>query len=391
MTLGLGRIYFSIISWNEDERIISRYKMCKIWEMLFESMPSIGLSTYAIIVNYDTNNSNLSILLSMIFSFINITNTIVTLLTTDNDKIRILRNNINAVDIINTNSNTNTHTRVSIDDKAHGNCNLEMVSSKSSVSPDVDLELELDIGSKVNVNVTDSKTTMNNNNYDVSGVSYWISDETQAIREIKFFQEELYIPNLDLKPRKSKKSCIKLPWQSCMCKCEINKMLKFIILIFLSSDLFLKMLSLLFIVVFINNYDNDSSYSIANRMIICLIFVCSICVLEYFCFQYLVAKDKFKFIFAAKYFLVCTFTISFYFLIFVGLTYLPKIIEKNKFIKYQTFKIILSILFVLFVLVLQLWVDTQIIANTFFALFFGVLVVHVLSFIYLNKIMLTIL
>ena len=85
--LGIGRIYFSIIPWNENETLKSRHKMCKIWEMLFESMPSVGLSTYAILVNsinfdgYNTRNT--SVLVSMLFSFINITNTIVNLLEND--------------------------------------------------------------------------------------------------------------------------------------------------------------------------------------------------------------------------------------------------------------------------------------------------------------------
>ena len=58
--------------------------------MLFESMPSVALSTYAILINdinYDKNGynkANTSILVSLLFSFINITNTVVSLL--ENDK-----------------------------------------------------------------------------------------------------------------------------------------------------------------------------------------------------------------------------------------------------------------------------------------------------------------
>ena len=91
---GIGKIYFSIIPWNNNETLKSRYKMCKIWEMLFESMPSVGLSSYAILVNsigYNGYNArNTSVLVSMLFSFINITNTIVNLLETD----KILKLNV---------------------------------------------------------------------------------------------------------------------------------------------------------------------------------------------------------------------------------------------------------------------------------------------------------
>ena len=80
--LGIGRVYFGIIPWNDNETIKARYKMCKVWEMLFESMPSVGLSCYAILVNSINNNTsrNTSAIISMIFSFINITTTIVSLL-----------------------------------------------------------------------------------------------------------------------------------------------------------------------------------------------------------------------------------------------------------------------------------------------------------------------
>ena len=120
---------------------------------------------------------------------------------------------------------------------------------------------------------------------------------------------------------------------------------------------------------------------------ICFLFVCFILVLEYFCLKYLLTKDKFTFIFALKYFVVCSFTVSFYFLLLVGLTYLTKMIEKETFKKYQLFKICLSSSFALIVLFMELIVESDVIAVQFFVTFFVVLLVHVASFVYLDKVM----
>ena len=168
-----------------------------------------------------------------------------------------------------------------------------------------------------------------------------------------------------------------------------NRLKNLVIWIFLSSDLFVKMLSILFVIAFVNNYgnNNNSTETLIVNGIICFVIVCLILLLEYFCFKFLIAKEKFTLIFTLKYFAVCTFTISFYFLLFVGLTYLPKKIKKQSFVKYQSFKICLSTFYVLIVLCLQLTLASSIIAVQFFLCYVVMLLMHVTSFVYLNKVM----
>ena len=213
LCLGIGRIYFGVIPWNDNETLKSRYIMCKIWEMLFESMPSIGLSTYAIIVNninfdgngYNTRNT--SALVSMVFSFINITNTIVNMVETDKVKVQAVNgtsNEIQMADIIDTNSGKSKDFD---QDKQH-NSKLQMVTSPL---------LEL------------------NNAYDQDIV---------------------------------------------------------------------KMLSILFIIAFVNNYDNSNTDS-DSKMVICIVFLTFVCVLKYFSFKYLIIKDKFEYTFAHFIFNIC--------------------------------------------------------------------------------------
>ena len=44
--LGFGRVYHSVRSWNNDKLIEYEYKWCKLWEIMYESIPSVILSTY---------------------------------------------------------------------------------------------------------------------------------------------------------------------------------------------------------------------------------------------------------------------------------------------------------------------------------------------------------
>ena len=256
---------------------------------------------------------------------------------------------------------------------------------------EIELQLQLEPESKQNNNETGYDSYENNDNQirqfeDGINSNAWIFDSSTG--EIKFFKEEKYISNRtrnNNNKNKLKQGCKK--FLSSMLRFNIDKLKNFIIWIFLSSDLFIKMLSMLFIILFLNNYNNNNNSGKILNGIFCFVFIFYVLLLEYFCFKFLMIKEKFSLILALKYFVVCTFTISFYFLLFVGLTYLPKMIEKESFVKYQSFKICLSTVYVLIVLLLQLIFGINIIAVQFFILFLVVLLVHVVSFAYLNKVM----
>ena len=379
--LGFGKIYFSIIPWKNDETLRARYEMCKIWEMLFESMPSVALSTYAILAN-DTNNdtANTSVFISMLFSFINITNTVVCL--SDNDKIQhggsIAINNIhNNTRCENYNQNRNQNDVNNPRDK---------IGNGDSTTA-IDAMIILDETENKHIHEIELVLDNGDTNDEDGHVhpKYWIFDA--STNDIKFFKEEKCVKtNSKTKKQKSKSRGKTL--FSCLFKFDVNKKVNFIIWIFLTTDLFVKTFSMLFVIAFVNN--NNINTNTSNN-IIGGIFVCCLGVLEYCCFNHLVTNDNNShlnnFGFSLKYFLVCTFTISFYFLIFVGLPYLPKAIERNKFIKYQSFKIVLSTLLVLLVWLLQsfLLLDTQIVSMKFFVVFLIVLLIHTTSFFYLNK------
>ena len=326
--------------------------MCKIWEMLFESMPSVGLSTYAMIVNVKGNMQNTSVLVSMLFSFINITNTIVNLLENDH-KNRLSR--------------------------AQANYNINDFSSGQMTSNTADLDQTGDMHEQV-VEMTACTSNVRIQE-DGNESNCGIFDKT--LNDIRFFKEEKYVSTRERMNNNQRKQACK-QCVSSMFRFNIEKFKSFVIWIFLSSDLFVKMLSILFIIAFVNNYNKNTK--IINEAI-CLVLVSLVLMVEYFSFKFLVIKEKFTKIFALKYFVVCTFKISFYFLSLIGLTYLPKMIDKQSFIKYQSFKTCLSIFYVLIVLFSQLVLQSDVIAVKFFVLFVSMLFLHVVSFVYLNRVM----
>ena len=123
--LGFGRVYHSVRAWNNNELIEYEYKWCKIWELIFETIPSVVLSTFValmdtIVANTINSNSNsnssssmnVSVIVSMIFSFISITKTIVAILTKDKDQ----SNN-------NTEINLNNHNHLQMTSISHNNKN----------------------------------------------------------------------------------------------------------------------------------------------------------------------------------------------------------------------------------------------------------------------------
>ena len=82
--LGFSRIYHSVKTWENDKYIEYEYKWSKLWEIMFESIPSVILSSYITLMELAGNSSDVTaVIVSMFFSFISITNTIVTILNKD--------------------------------------------------------------------------------------------------------------------------------------------------------------------------------------------------------------------------------------------------------------------------------------------------------------------
>ena len=169
----------------------------------------------------------------------------------------------------------------------------------------------------------------------------------------------------------------------------------FMIWIFLTSDLFVKILPMLFVILFVNNYVAEQVHGIVNIAMSSL-FVLFVLVSEFCCFKYLLSRNNVHSndngfnnnLFIVKYFIVGTFTISFYFLLLVGLKYISKMIDKNEFVKYQKFRIVLSVFFVVMVFLLQIVLNRYTISPAFSILYFFILLLQMGSFVFVNKVIL---
>ena len=478
--LGFGRLYFSIIAWNENELIKSQYKMCKIWEMLFESMPSVALSTYALLVNSinDKNSNNTSVLLSMFFSFINMTNTIVNIIDTDtynnsknNNSNNNSNNNIsNDRNSNNCNINDNAEMLASIHDINNNNNNkvrndIQLVEPNNTPETDTSLTMPIDSDTSVDIilhndctetgdsKVCNRETDNPNNNkvqvvcenileYDSNlddikneslisfqnqqelqnkKISYWFVHH--KTNKVTFFKEQKYISNNDKKRNTSKKEkyChFSYQFFKSMIRFEFIKINNIMLWILLTSDLFIKILSLILIILMINyNNSNYSNNNVVNNIICCgltTIFLLFILIVEYFCLKFLLStenncdcdcnihainsngdicnkcicdyinnidgKPNKTLIF--QYIFVNTFTISYYTLIIIGTKYIPKLVDKKKtLIKYQSFKLLLCLAFVGIFLLAQFIFSQNImdinISVSLFIVFFIVFVIHLLS------------
>ena len=78
---GFGKLWFGVRSWAISKHT-KQFKLLKIWEIMFESFPTVVLGFYVTWQNANRNIS-VSILLSILLSFINITWTIMTVLIKD--------------------------------------------------------------------------------------------------------------------------------------------------------------------------------------------------------------------------------------------------------------------------------------------------------------------
>ena len=90
-----------------------------------------------------------------------------------------------------------------------------------------------------------------------------------------------------------------------------------------------------------------------------------------------------KKLFVFKYFMIGVFSNFFYFLCVIGLKYLPKLIDKKKFIQNQYFRILISCLFVFILKMVDFNENVHNVA--FYRLFLSMLMLNCLSLLYVKK------
>ena len=387
---GFGRIYHSLRKWNGNKYYEYEYKWCKLWEIMYESIASVVLSTYVTLMEITNNNSNtnisVSVVVSMIFSFISITNVIVSILNQDNASSSSKSDHINERMIANE-IMTASGTASPRFQKPH-------VDSKDNADGTAN-EIEI-----IDINCKDNRQP----------IDLWVKDEQTC--EISFFMEKV-------KPRKQSKSKKK----SCPCESKWNQFLQFIfhfdvqiqnfiIWLFLTTDLFLKTLSILSIIIFvnylfINNPNNNtinfntnymSKNEIENCVLSTVINVCFLmCLLlfEYQLYSFISKKStgtytgikndsELKYT-ILKYFMVGVFSNFFYFLSTVGLTYLKPLIDSKQFVNNQKFRCFISCFFVCLLLLFQILFDIWIFDWTFYLIFVGIMLSNVVCVLYLTR------
>ena len=89
---GFGRLYFGVRPWGAEKQFL-RFQRLKVWEMIFESFPTVALQFYIVL----RTNSPTHVLASLIVSFISISFTFYKILLTDtiinSDSLSITNNN----------------------------------------------------------------------------------------------------------------------------------------------------------------------------------------------------------------------------------------------------------------------------------------------------------
>ena len=80
VVLGLGRLWYGVRSWSEESSY-DQFRVLKIWEMIFESFPTVALQFYITLKSRD--QFSVSIIISLVTSFLSITFTALNILATD--------------------------------------------------------------------------------------------------------------------------------------------------------------------------------------------------------------------------------------------------------------------------------------------------------------------
>lgn len=364
LCLGFGRIYYNVKNWNNSKVIEYEYKWSKLLELMFETMPSVMLSAYATII--EGKKVSASIIVSIFFSFLHMTNSIVVILNQDR-----IANPAKSSD--NSNNNNNNE-----------NVWKNIVQNHSSQNSEVS-QTQLDSVIPEQLWVTDPKT----------GETMFFA-EVEMPKRVKLNKMQKFGKYL----KKIHNFCVKFD----------TKIENFVIWFFLTSDVFLNILSLLSIVIFINYlFINDTDTSTINLInvglnnidgiiyatLINLIFLVLVMIKEYLMLKSMISQNNnFELLF--KYCFVGIFSNSLYFLVTIGLKYLPKSIDNQIFLHNQKWRITIAFIFILIQLVCNLityWSSNNDF-NTFvfkgqfgefYLVFACVLVLHRLSLKYIEN------
>ena len=464
--LGFRVIYQSIKPWDNDV-VKYEYKWCKLWELMFESMPSVMLSTYVTLmqttnsnINNEANTISVSVIVSMTFSFINLTNTIVAVLNQDQIQPTV-NSNLSAMPDVelatilsvsvtqspgaqapfpNVFTFTDDETKETKEikenkenvekkdenDNHNGNSGLYSNMARSPQSPISPASLTRSTRSETQM-LDAPHTTPKRNGTPTSlplPNKLWITDKQTG--EVFFCAEKKNV-NTNQKKLSTFQQCTKYYNQCCLFLWHFDvKIANFVIWLFLTTDLFLKTLSVLSIVVFIdylfvNESNNDTinwdlksvttsvetdnkEYLITQSLFataINLLYLVFLVLLEYVMFDF-VLKNDFQSLqqgnlnsirkhILQKYFCVGLFSNSFYFLLTIGVKYVPKLIHCQSFLKMQYCRVGICC-FVVFVQILlnllfyfggnfNVWVFSVV----FYLAFLFLLVLHCASLLYVKK------
>ena len=230
-----GRIYYSVQKW--DNKLLEyKFKWCKLWELIFETMPSVMLSTYVALIETLNGNTSASVAVSLAFSFMNITSIIVNSLS-DRKIIERLKQQQDVditIELVKMRSHNRMRENV-----------VKNISHSQTPKPDIDLSVQLHN-------------------------TIWIKNDKSG--DIDSFDEKKLDKNgKNLKSIQEK--CARYCNKFCVIFRFELKFENFIIWIFLTSDLFLKILSTLSIVVFFNCLFNGDVNVDNNRINICNHFI----------------------------------------------------------------------------------------------------------------------
>ena len=451
--LGFSRIYHSVKHW--DNKLIEyEYKWCKLWELMFESIPSVVLSTYVAFIDTSssTNDSlNPSVIISMVFSFINITNTIVVIFSKDQNNNNNNNNNTNKNRNTNADTDTQKHDTIVVP-TSHFSLSVENDEKIAAHIINIDLQVatlkrnnpdpnQKDQNDQDHVRTNDmdheqKERSANNCNTAPSQnrsllqlpSDLWVFDTTT--NEVTFFAEEKKQPSRTNNTTIARKTCDTI-WCKTQCKrfCYFlfhfdAKIQNFMIWLFLTTDLFLRVLSVLSVIMVLNYAflgqeaisndainliqssvagDHDSTLNgDLNSFILRsfyattlnLLFLMYVLIIEYLLFGFMLTNHSsfnvnqgkidrcgsvsddganyhqsgddnvniqkiaiLKRSIRSKYFVVGLFSNCFYFLLTIGVEYIPRMIDKQVFFKCQFYRTILSVFFLCCHVLANLWLD----------------------------------
>ena len=371
--IGWGKIYHSIKKWETAQNEI-QYKLCKLLELMFESMPSVVLSVFVTLK--DESNLNASLIVSLIFSLINITNTIVNVV--NKDHMEAIKDANNKPTVSPQTSVEQQWSEIVAMNDNHGPAVVNKAKSNDIVPP-VNSILSMEIMVEGTINSTDNKNcnvNPNANSNTNSPKTYmWVINP--LTKEAEFRHEEQY-PKSGKKQSKKETCCGYLKTMSKVTfRFEAN-LQNFAIWVFLTSDLFVRILSILSLIVLIDSIIENNSISV----VIISMFVICLLLFEYKVFNGLLNYNSENIL--IKYFIVGVFSNSFYFILSIGLKYIPTLISFDKFICNQIkFRICISLLLVMILYGAEMMMQMWKFGINFLVLYVLSMAIHVISLVYI--------